>query len=100
MKHKVLVKAFHCGGATYVLTKADVNGEMKYFAINYKYLDEEGRLKKTLNGLEMFMQDTMDDTMKRVEEYHKMLEYLKDGYSDAEAACLATMGFIPEKLRK
>ena len=28
-----------------ILTKADVNGEMKYFAIDYKYLDEEGRLK-------------------------------------------------------
>lgn len=32
------------------------------------------------------MQDTMADTMKRVEEYHKMREYMAQGYSDAEAA--------------
>lgn len=98
--HKVQVKKFYCRGNTYVLTSAEVKGEIKYFAINYKYLDDEGKLTKELCGLEMFMQDTMADTMKRVEEYHKMREYMAQGYSDAEAACLATMGFIPEALRK
>lgn len=56
---KVLVREFSCRGRVFTIIKGD-DGYTK--AIDHKYLDSEGRLTQTLNGLQMYV-DTKDQSL-------------------------------------
>lgn len=75
---EVLVRNLVSYGETYAVVRGD-DGYLR--AINHKYLDNEGRLTKQLNGLDMFVStvdNTLDGMIRRIQSYHEFQQYIRD----------------------
>ena len=93
------VSNFHYRNSDFVIVTGAINdGEIKYFAIDAKFI-ENGVLKKELNGIQMLMSDSLAECLKRVKEALDYRHFKAMGYSNDQALCLACMGYIPDGLR-
>ncbi len=76
--YKTLVKSYNYKGNEYVIAKGLHDGIIR--AINYKYIIEDGKLVKPLNGIEMFCSkeaNTVEDIIKRINDKIDFDEYIK-----------------------
>jgi len=76
--YKTLVKSYNYKGNEYVIAKGLHDGIIR--AINYKYIDDDGKLVKPLNGIEMFCckeANTVEDIIKRINDKIDFDEYIK-----------------------
>ena len=75
---KTLCRDFTTHGEHYVIAKRREDGII--IAVNYKYLDENGCITETLNGLQMFVdhtRNTVPQIIERITSYHEWREFLK-----------------------
>ncbi len=75
--YKTLVKDYYYKGNDYAIIKGLHDGIIR--AINYKYMDSEGKLIKPLNGIEMFCDhnaNTVECIIKRINDKHDWDEYI------------------------
>ena len=75
-----------------------VEFENWYCAIEDVDIDENGRLKKDMNGLQMNAQQTLDGCIRLLEKTLDMDEYEKQGMTEAEA--FAKVNDIPLEAAK
>ena len=83
--YKTLVKVYTYKGNEYVITKGLHDGIIR--AINYKYIDEDGKLTKPLNGFEMFCdhyRNTVNDIIRRINLKHDYDEFIENSGIDKE----------------
>ncbi len=83
--YKTLVKVYTYKGNEYVITKGLHDGIIR--AINYKYIDEDGKLTKPLNGFEMFCdhyRNTVNDIIRRINLKHDYDEFIDNSGIDKE----------------
>lgn len=76
--YKTLVKSYNYKGSEYAIVKGIHDGILR--AINYNYLDAEGKLTQPLNGIEMFCSreaNTVGDIIKRINDKIDFDEYIK-----------------------
>ena len=103
-EYKVIVKLYRYKGNEYAILKGLHDGIIR--AINYKYVDSEGRLMKPLNGLEMLCDhnaNTVKGIIKRINNKIDIDEYLlKNGIdrNDNEALIRAVSVFYNLKPTK
>ena len=94
--YKTLVKVYNYKGNEYIIAKGIHDGIIR--AINYKYIDDEGKLTKKLNGFEMFCdhyRNTVNDIIHRINLKHDYDEYVKDiDKNDTEAFLAASVEFF------
>jgi len=77
--YKTLVKSYNYKGSEYAIVKGIHDGILR--AINYNYLDAEGKLTQPLNGIEMFCSreaNTVEDIIKRINDKIDFDEYIKE----------------------
>ena len=79
----VLVKVFNYRGRNFTIVK---KGNY-YCAIEDKYIDESGKMNCTLNGLQMFASEVLEETIKRVQNSVDVNYYISQGMTKAEAFC-------------
>lgn len=76
--YKTLVKNYNYKDNEYIIIKGVHDGILR--AINYDYLDAEGKLTQPLNGIEMFCSrdaNTVEDIIKRINDKIDFDEYIK-----------------------
>ncbi len=82
--YKTLVKTYHYRNNDYVIVKGLHDGIIR--AVNYKYIDSDGKLTKQLNGLEMFCDhnaNTVNDIIRRINNKLDWDNYLIENNVDA-----------------
>ena len=83
--YKTLVKTYHYKNNDYAIVKGLHDGIIR--AINYKYIDDNGRLAQPLNGIEMFCDhnaNTVNDIIKRINTKLDWDDYLKENDIDVD----------------
>ena len=77
-----VIKKIQARDEKYVIVR---NEEGWYLAINTKYIDADGKLNRPLNGLQMFANKELKQTVRTVLMFAEV-EYLKStGMNDMEA---------------
>jgi len=66
----------------YVLLETE---DGRFVAINYKDIDENGYLKRPLNGIQMFMDEALEGTMELVRVHVEIQWYKREGMTTAQA---------------
>ena len=64
--------------------------------IDYKYVDEDGKLKKTLNGLQMFISDSVTECEERIMNSLDIDWYVQNGVPRYKAIMIVMN--IPDEL--
>ena len=82
---KVIVKEFKTFEKRFVIVKQDD----AYCAIDYKYIDEEGKLKQGLNGLQMHCAKTLEDCMYNASFYAEFEHLVNVEHMDKKEAFVA-----------
>lgn len=57
----------------------------KYLAINYKDIDNSGKLTRELNGLQMYLANSVDGVIKNIENQLEIEYLINKGFSKARA---------------
>lgn len=81
---KTIIKNYHYRNNDYVI----IAHCGYYCAINTNDIDDNGKLIRELNGLQMFASDTVKECIERVNNSIDFDYYLECGYSKGEAMCL------------
>lgn len=81
----VIIKVFKYRDRNFTIVKKD----NYYCAIEDKYIDENGKMKCRLNGLQMYASEVLDETIKRVQYSVDIDYYISQGMTKAEAFCKA-----------
>lgn len=96
--YRTLVKKYTYKDNAYLIVKGLHDGIIR--AINYKYIDDEGKLTKKLNGFEMFCdhyRNTVNDIIHRIilkHDYDEFIESSGIDKEDTEAFLKATVEFF------
>lgn len=75
--YRTLVKRYMYKDNEYLIVKGIHDGIIR--AINYNYIDEDGKLNQPLNGIEMFCSkdaNTVEDIIKRINDKIDFDEYI------------------------
>lgn len=78
--YKRLVNDFEFMDEHFALGTIEADGELWYCGIDYKYCNESGRLAVGLNGLQMHLEKSLEDTMRSI----KATVMLANGYDFEE----------------
>lgn len=95
--YKVIVRDYSYKGNEYTIIKGEHDGILR--AINYKHIDSNGNLTKSLNGIEMFCdhnRNTVEAIIERIKGKHDFDEYIEANgvdRSDDEALLEAVKAF-------
>ncbi len=95
--YRVIVKVYRYKDNEYAIIRGEHDGIIR--AINYKYLDTDGKLIKPLNGIEMFCDhnaNTVSAIIERINRKHDWDEYISENgidTSDDEALLKAIAAF-------
>lgn len=84
-------------GVTYILFLDTT--ERSYGAIRSDYIGKDGTINATLRRYQLFMADSVEKVIEKVEHEHKIIFYQDAGFSTIEAVLLA-QGFDIETARE
>lgn len=95
---KVITKVLSIGEERYVLI-SDVNpkdNSVYYGTINYKDIDENGKLKRKLNGFEMCIAETISQAIERRMDTNELMK-ITEGMTNPKQIAETIMNYIKEK---
>lgn len=99
--YKVLVRRYHYKGRDFIIAKELHDGIIR--AIDLKYINENGRLTRPLNGLEMFCDsrfNTVPEIIRRINDHIDFMEYAEKYHidkNDAELFAKAAVDFFKRR---
>ena len=85
MNIRTEVKNFVVRDRNFVIISYDIDGERRDGAIEDKNIDKNGKLKKALNGFQLFSGATIDMTIKQVTDKVEIDYLTSQGMDKAEA---------------
>ena len=74
---------------TIVALEESAINELKYGAVEDKYIDVNGKLTKQLNGLQVFASETVEQVKERINTQVIIDNYVSEGYNPYTAVLLA-----------
>ena len=86
---KVVVNDFNTRDRDFYIFSTIIDGKEKFGAIEHKDVDENGHLTKELNGIQLFLHDTISGVIEAVEKSVTYDWYRDRGFGKAEAFAAA-----------
>lgn len=96
---KTVVQTLVYRESTYTICKVDdFGGKEGYIAVNHTLLDENGRLAKEVNGIEVHFNAELNDTIKEVKQFEDAKYYESQGINRMVAIMMAIEGKTEEEV--
>ena len=84
-------------GKHYYIVKTTLNGKTQYGVIDYEWVDENGRLNREINGINMKLQNTVAELITLVEQDVKYRKLKAEGIDDMVALIMAMYNMTKEE---
>ena len=96
VKMKTVINHYETRGRVFTI----VYDQEHYLAIEDKYLDENGCMKQSLNGFQMYADRDLSRCMENVNRACWMDDLISEGFSKAEAFCTVNCMECTDQVRK
>lgn len=83
-------------GKRFALCSTIIEREVYYVAIDTDYVDDNGRVTRELNGLQVYLSSTLNGTIEAVKQAMDTIHYMQQGYRPEVAAYIAVFGTLPD----